>query len=656
MPRDVMSLDAALETLEKEAPGAPFLALGQTVFWDEPMKAGVALRSRRLGYDREFVAGVHDTDYFAKLPSGRRSDQQYIALPHNDTTTRGLWSAAGEFSALFGSETVVTRHDLLDGGLKFDKLAGRRPDFLDCATEAWGWRGIVSLEDNPPISAELPLRGVFPILKETLDWAVRESLACLTGEGAQTSRRLADELQALVCDAYDELISADPNASLADLYRRLLPSLYSFAANAPIAPTTTTTSELLAFHSETAHLPRFELVQFFLDPATRDQAKACYDEVVQGTGQYELARFGAGAIPFDLVIPGRGRGALRLGRRGLVVMTPEPAFASLKRPIASVADLAAVVERTWGKGCVLVGKAITLIGMLSREFVFVFHESASAYVKQSRRLHECLGKMGGGPLPLHPILRVRYDIWDALRVCCSWIKLPAPLEGPFGTQELCAPSIAHRWQEVGARQETLFAELGQLRRPLDLLDFLERELGGSWKKLAEEYESLHGDLEAATAELVQARTSRVGLYERRRALRRRRTELEQAMGRHFREKIFERTPLPEDIEHRRRSIEQLDGVIAEARENEAALRTSMTIQRDHAQRDEVLRLHERRRAIELEAELARLRLIRGAIIASRGLRHASHRPSAWWFRLVCPDGLWFHETIESAQCYLEPLI
>lgn len=655
MSRDTMSLDAALETLEKVAPGAPFLALGQTVFWDEPMKAGVALRSRRLGYDRPFVAGVHDTDYFAKLPSGRRDARQYLALPHNDTTTRGLWSAAGEFSALFGSETVVTRHDLLEGGLKFDKLAGRRPDFLDCATEAWGWRGIVSLEDNPPISAELPLRGVFPVLKETLDWAVRESLACLTGEGALASRQLAYQLETLVCDAYDDLISANPNASLADLYRRLIPSLYSFAANAHVAPTTTTTSELLAFNTESAQRPRFELVQFFLDPATRDQAKACYDEVVQGTGQYELARFGAGAIPFDLVIPGRGRGALRLGRRGLVVMTPEPAFATLKRPITSVTELAEVVERKWGEKCVLVGKAITLIGMLAREFVFVFHESASAYVKQSRRLHECLGKMSGRPLPLHPILRVRYDIWDALRVCCSWIKLPAPLEGPFGTEELCAPSVAHRWQEVGSRQEALFAELGKLRRPLDLLGFLERELGGSWQKLADEYESLHRQLEEATSELVRARTSRVALYDRRRILRRERTELELAVGRHFRERIFEREPLSEDLEHRRQSLAKLDAIIDRARANEAALRASMRAQRDHAQRDEVLRLHERRRAIELEAELARLRLIRGAIIASRGLRHASHRPSAWWFRLVCPDGLWFHETIESAQCYLEPL-
>jgi hypothetical protein len=69
----------------------------------------------------------------------------------------------------------------------------------------------------------------------------------------------------------------------------------------------------------------------------------------------------------------------------------------------------------------------------------------------------------------------------------------------------------------------------------------------------------------------------------------------------------------------------------------------------------MLKLHDRRRSIELEAELARLRMIRQAIIASRGLKRAAHRPSAWWFRLISPDGLWFRETVDTAHCYLEPL-
>ena len=71
--------------------------------------------------------------------------------------------------------------------------------------------------------------------------------------------------------------------------------------------------------------------------------------------------------------------------------------------------------------------------------------------------------------------------------------------------------------------------------------------------------------------------------------------------------------------------------------------------------DEVRRIHVRRRSIELEAELKRLRLFRNAVITSKGLAKANLRPSAWWFPLVCPDGLWFRETIDTAECYLEPL-
>ena len=96
----VTSLETVLGELDRLAPGAPLLALGQTVLWDEPMKGGVALL---LKGKRKFIAGVHDTDYFAKLPSGERKKGQFKAVPHNDTTTRALWSAAGEFSALFGS-------------------------------------------------------------------------------------------------------------------------------------------------------------------------------------------------------------------------------------------------------------------------------------------------------------------------------------------------------------------------------------------------------------------------------------------------------------------------------------------------------------------------------------------------------------------------
>src|SRR5690349_1443020 len=127
-------LDETLKELERVAPGAPLLALGQTVFWDEPMKAGLALRLKALGSSRRLVAGSHDTDYFAKLPGEKGRKGRFRAVPHNDTTTKGLWSAAGEFSALFGGETVVTRETMSAAGARLARIEHDRPGFLDEAT------------------------------------------------------------------------------------------------------------------------------------------------------------------------------------------------------------------------------------------------------------------------------------------------------------------------------------------------------------------------------------------------------------------------------------------------------------------------------------------------------------------------------------------
>ncbi|HTQ10476.1 MAG TPA: hypothetical protein VMI31_10420, partial [Fimbriimonadaceae bacterium] len=642
--------------LNRLSPDAPFLALGQTVFWDEPMKAGLLIASNRLGYSRRFIAGVHDTDYFAKLASGRRQPGKFAALPHNDTTTQGLWSAAGEFSCLFGSETVVTRAELHRGGLKMGKLMSSRPDLLDRATEAWGWRGIVSLDENPPITAELPLRQVYPTLQATCDWAFDSSLECLAGEGGKTARALADRFRTSVCEVIEKLDETKPNPTLADFYQALIPDLYAFVSNGDAKPETAATTALLRFNRATAGLPRFEFVDLFAAEKTRRAACDCYDEAVHGGGQYELRRFGTGAIPFDLVVPGKGRGTLRVTRKAVIVMTPTPLFITLKKPLESIRDLAEAIERKQGPDCVLVGKAVSLIGMLSREFVFVFHEGASSYVKFSRKLHQSLQARLGVELRLNPIFRLRYDAWSALQVCCSWIKLPEPLQGPFGADEVCAPSIAGRWKGVAQTQEELIDKLGHLKRPVELLAFLETELGGSWKHLAEEYQALHDRLEAETRGLIERRARRVSLYARRRELRTKRVELEVASGRHFRAEIFERSPTQEALAERARIQGELAKVVVASREIKTEIRSLMHQQRGIAANAEVLRMHERRRCIELEAELARMRLIRQAVIASQGMRRATHRPSAWWFRLVCPDGLWFRETVDSAKCYLEPLV
>lgn len=651
MENSTLSVKEALQRLEEIAPTAPFLALGQTVFWDEPMKAGIALASKRQGYSRRFVAGVHDTDYFAKLPQGRHQAGKFRTVTHNDTSTKGLWSAAGEFSTLFGSETVVTREMLVHAGLKIDRLRRDRPDLLDEATEAWGWRGIVSLDDSPPVTSELPLRPVFQEVRGTFDWALEAALDSLTGESRTQANDLADAMRTKLCDA----LEAEPNGTLSSFYRRLLPDFYQFAAGTPVALDVTSTTELLRFNRSTAGHLRFQILRAFVDPATREVASAAYDKAVHGSGLYELRRFGTGAIPFDLVVPGKGRGTIRLGNRGIVINTREPLFASFKKPIESVEELAEIIERRFGPNCTLVGKAVTLIGMLAHEFVFVFHEGASSYVKYSRALHQSL-HTEGIKLDLHPILRVRYRAWDGLQVACSWVHLPEPFQRPFGTEELCAPSIAARWKAVGEEQESLLAKLGDLKRPIDLIRFLEGQVGGSWSCLAQEYEGLHSQLKQLRASVDELASKRRGFYSKIKELKAKRVALEQAKGDHFRERIFEMSPTTADLAERDRREEEIQAVITEIESTRRQVQDLMRRQREVAQEPDVLKVHDRRRSIELEAELKRLRLIRSAIIASQGMQAANLRPSAWWFPLLSPDGLWFRETVDSAECWLEPLV
>lgn len=649
MDSKASSLDGCIQRLEGVAPGAPLLALGQTVLWDEPMKAGVALALRRLGSDRRFVAGVHDTDYFAKLPGDSLKDGGFRAVPHNATTTRGLWSAAGEFSALFGSETVISRQDFLSAGLNVVKVNRGMPGILDEATEAFGWRGVVALGGEPPVVAEMPLEGVLPVLRETFQWAVSETIDCVTGPDREKALARAKSL----LEIFDRRSKA-PGQTLSGFYRSLLPDLLTFVSGERVGAEVTASTELLRFNCETCDQPRFELVERFIHPETRTEAGEAYNLALAGSEIYGLERFGSGAIPFDLYVPGRGRGTLRIGNRALIIMTPAPLFISLKRPLRTVRDLAAAIEGKFGPDCALIGKAVTLIGMLGREFAFVFHEGASSYVRYTRRFHELLHERGVG-LPLNPILRIKYSPWEALEGCCSWLRLPEPLVQAFGSEELCSPSFAGRVKAVQEEQKNLLNELAALRRPMDLIRFLDHEVGGSWKSLASEYDALHRRIGGVTERVREMKEERFALYAERRQLRQLRSDLERQKGEQFREAIFEK-PTSENATAKRHELaERIDHTIHRISAIQEQLHASVRGQREVVADPQVLRVHERRREIELEAELKRMRLIRNAVIASKGLSRAGYRPSAWWFPLLCTSDHWFHRTVQDAECYLEPL-
>ncbi|MDQ2986855.1 MAG: hypothetical protein M3R13_09075 [Armatimonadota bacterium] len=632
------SVADTLKRLQEEAPGAPLLALGQTVFWDEPLKAVLPILAEAVGEKISLVAGVHDTDYFAKLPGGVESDKRFIALPKNDGSTRDFWSAAGEFSALFGSETPVTREALAEAGVSVERITKGDSDALDAATEAWGWRGIAYNNPSPKVTSEVPIHHAFDEIQATFAWALEQSRNSL--EAPETSDTIIDQLRTILCDARDGC----PGQTLAEFYECMLPRLHQIVTGRYPSAEITRTGKLLRFNTSTAQLPRFKFVDLFLSPETTELAKRAYNEAVAHTEVYTLDRFGTGAIPFDLVIPGQGRGTVRITSKMLVVMTPEPKFVKLEKPIKSIGDLAAATEKAFGN-CVLVGKAITLIGMLSAEFVFAFHEGASMYVSHTRSVIENL-KSAGVRIQANPILRISLSAWDALGNTDRWFRLPEPLRAPFGADLVSGATIARAWRCVSEQQAKNLEGLSNARNVSSLLESLQHIRGGRWQTLKEEYDSLRQAISPLDEILGKMDAQVEASHVRLREIKRTWAHAEKVRGEAFRSDDFAlRDKLGADLltlrVERRELLEKLKGLRHEKSEAASA--------------DTVRAARERRMKIEREAEVARLHSVREAIMATRGMEKTNRRPAAWWFPMVCPDGSWFESLAEGVQLRLEPL-
>ncbi|MCX7924200.1 MAG: hypothetical protein N2554_00135, partial [Fimbriimonadales bacterium] len=222
---------AVLEELKQTAPDAPLLALGQTFFWDEPMKLALLNALQTVHPSRRMLFGVHDTDYFARLhsrllPRDAQLLDGYALLPHNDGSTRSLWSAAGEIAQLFGSETIPTLKVYARSAGDVERVARRcaegRQAFVDALTEAWGWRGLVSRDTTPRPVYEVPLHAIAPALDALLEFGLDGSCAMLDDS---TVRARACEWAGRLRQRVQQLAQAQPDASLADLFLQLYPEL-----------------------------------------------------------------------------------------------------------------------------------------------------------------------------------------------------------------------------------------------------------------------------------------------------------------------------------------------------------------------------------------------------------------------------------------------
>jgi hypothetical protein len=77
---------------------------------------------------------------------------------------------------------------------------------------------------------------------------------------------------------------------------------------------------------------------------------------VRGSGIYTLDQFGEGALPFDVVIPGHGRGTLRLTDGKIIIETETPIEICQKLRSRIDCALGALLEGHFGPDIALVAK------------------------------------------------------------------------------------------------------------------------------------------------------------------------------------------------------------------------------------------------------------------------------------------------------------
>lgn len=640
-----------LETLRERVPNPVFLALGQTALWDEPTKAALVRRLKDSWPEARFVAGVHDTDYFAKLPGhpASASDSPYARVPHDDWTTRGLWSAAGEMHALFGSEDVPTRALLAgQGGVALHRVTAFVDDpdrTLADLTAAAGWSGLIRTGWKREVVADVRLDRILPALLEQIDWALAASGSCIEGG----SDPAAVPLRAWV----EEFARQNPDATLPDLYTDLLPRLHGLLLGREPGVETTRTTELLRCNRATASLPRFAFADLFLNSETRQRAVDAYNLAVAGSDIYTLDRFGEGALPFEIAVPGAGRGTLRVADGQVRIDTPHPIV--LDGAPTSVAELAALLEDALGPDCTLLGKAVSLLPLLAAEFVFVFHDGASGYSGRTRHMVEAMAARGLDVPTLHPILRVRYHTWDALDAVSDVVfRLPENLSQALGRPVVAADDLAACWERGVAWERTRLAELSRLNAPRALLEHLARAGDPRWGDALARHDAATRTLldERARAADLHARVH--ALYDDIRALKAEAAALERAKGDDFRARGGRIDP-DAAAERAARFDQPVAALRTRVRDAQAQARALKAARKAIEWGAPVVAARETLRRVEADAERERARQAAHALRTLHGMPHAERRPTAWWFPLVDPSGAWFSRVADTARYRLEPL-
>ncbi len=670
------SVGKVLTELNRRYPKAPLAAFGQTVFWDEPVKSVLVPMLEAYHPGARVIAGTHDADYFGRCP-GRHGQERFITCEHNDNLTRDMWAAAGEVSALFGADVVPTRGELAAASVDFQRVLrdGRRQrkKLIEECTTAWGWRAVVESGNDRSVIRDIATQDVLAPIEELLEWALEQTLSQIEEDASDERRQAAQELLA----SFRRLAHNPESGTLTKLYQCMWSYFYErLLGFVPGCLEVTSTFELFRFNRSTCSLPRFQLLDYFLNPETSPLCRRAYSDAVEGSGIYALERFGEGALPFCLVVPGRGRGTISLDEGYLVVDTEPHIVLELPSPIKRASELAAVVEDALGPEVALVGKAVALAFMFTSEFVFVLNQEGSPYVSLTKQMARKLSAEGLA-LRLHPILRLHYRTWDSLAEVDTRFRLPAHLAAGFGKPVGSAKEFARRWRSVTKHQRKLLKALSRTRCYRELMQLLAEEADPGWQERVKEYVE-------ARAELLKIQQAVAEQKRRAGALRHQIRELELSLSRLQRQRgrlsrlvkglqsqhdhqektgTSEKELVATRRERQRYQEEELPRVRRQLQQSRVKLKM-LTAEREKtvagyraletgpAARE----ARSARMKLEAEAETARLRLATRAIRITRSLTYTDRRPTAWWLPVVDPSGNWFEALMQSTELSLEEMV
>ncbi|MCS7253381.1 MAG: hypothetical protein RMK18_10990 [Armatimonadota bacterium] len=651
---DAPSLASVVESLPRYR---QLLSFGQTVCWDEPMKAVLIEQMVQHGINMPFIFGVHDTDYFSKAHSAMLRDGDFVIIGRNDGSTSNIWAATCETALPFGCEAAPTVSDYISCGIPLGNLARCSEEgilgFIDRWTEAWGWKAIVHNSRRGPVAAFICVGNVLPKVKELISWAASNAVE-MVDMPLEAHRTAVAQLLRLINECANSVGMGAPLSKFyICLYRHILNKLIGWT---PKNLLTTRSFDFFRFNSSSCMLERFKPLDIFLSLATREVAASAYNEAVANTGIYSLSEFGENAIPFDLVSRQLGRGTVCVDGNWLIVLTGADRRRVERKacePLTNRISLARCVEEAFGDECALVGKAVITPTMLCSEGVMVLSETGSAYMHITKRFVRMLNE-AGIKLELSPLLRICYSTFDAMRNLNAILRLPSHLARFVGSKVVSAEEFAGSWRNAISSANSIIEKMIAMPSPRATFKMFELGIGvgdGEIEHLRRRFEIVSSELSKFGREIETL------VMECRQLAQEERNIIKQLMELQLQRSLLKSGSLcadeHEDTESERQSL--VSAILAlQGRLSELHHKRKEAVHRlkSLAYSEEAAKLRSIRHELYLKVFHERLSLARDALLTA-AVPYSGFRPCAWWFCVLDTNGSWWRGIRELAKARLE---